>query len=134
MTITPPPNPFQSRHQKAQHSLIDVMMNSKKTTAFTAITVILAAGISIKANIHFSASSGQVTEVTQPSILPGAYERVDHDMAIVEVQGLLGPGIEVSSSKTAAVYQWKDSAGNCITATFENGLLQQKNRQCSLPL
>ena len=130
MTILPP-DPNQSTSRKPSHQLINPMLNSKRTTAFTAIAAILAAGISFKASIDVSTNSAKTAEIIQQPILPGIYERVNMDMAIVEVQAILGPGIEISSSKTIETYQWKDRNGNCITATFKDGLLQEKNRQCS---
>ncbi len=130
MTILPP-DPNQSKSQKSSSKLINPMLNSKRTTAFTAIAAILAAGISFKASINVSTNSAQTAETTQQQpILPGTYERVNMDMAIVEAQAILGPGIEISSSKTIELYQWKDRNGNCITATFKDGLLQEKNRRC----
>ena len=132
MTPTPPPK----QSQKSINLPVINMQSPSRTNLLTAIAMILAAGISVKATIGFSANSGQTNssqavELAQQPILPGMYERVELDMAIVEVQAILGPGIEISSSKTTKIYQWRDSNGNCITAAFEEDFLQEKDRQCS---
>lgn len=128
MTTTPPPK----QSQKNTILFFFDMLTSPQTGALTAITMLLVTGISIKTNISFSANSDQTREFTQQQmILPVLYERVEHGMTIVEVQSILGPGIEISSSQTMEAHQWKDSNENCITAIFKDGLLQEKNRHCS---
>lgn len=56
------------------------------------------------------------------------FERVRIGMTLVEVQALLGAGIEIESSATGRTLLWRYEDGSSITGIFENGILKYKRQ------
>lgn len=60
------------------------------------------------------------------------YERLEPGMSRVEVESILGRGIEIQRSHNTATFEWKNLDCSSITVAFENGKLinkQQSNLQ-----
>ena len=58
------------------------------------------------------------------------YHRLKIGMSLIEVQSILGRGIEVSSSSESATFKWqnKDLDESFIQALFKNSLLVSKEQ------
>lgn len=57
------------------------------------------------------------------------YERLRLGMTQVEVESILGRGIEIERSHFLTTFIWKNLDGSSIRAIFENGKLRSKNQE-----
>ncbi|MGK7938261.1 MAG: hypothetical protein AB4206_21055 [Xenococcaceae cyanobacterium] len=56
------------------------------------------------------------------------YARLQPGMSLVEVESILGRGIEIERSKTTATFKWNNHDGSSITAVFEDDILVKKEQ------
>ena len=58
----------------------------------------------------------------------GEYERLKPGMSVVQVESILGTGIETEQSIKTATFVWKNPDNSTITVIFEDGKLIKKQQ------
>ena len=66
------------------------------------------------------------TQVTQQYNSRADYERLKLGMTSVEVESILGRGIEIERSLSAVKFIWTNADDSSITAVFKDGRLESK--------
>lgn len=91
--------------------------------------VVLTTGLAIRADIKLYPLVNQSSPPNQSSLLTLLeYERIELGMELIEVQVLLGRGVEISSTETTATFIWRNPDSSSITATFKDGKLIEKSQ------
>ena len=75
--------------------------------------------------------NSQTCSVKTPPSFPisrADYERLQPGMSRIEVESILGRGIEIERSLTTTTFKWENLDCSSITAIFENGNLVSKHQ------
>ena len=90
------------------------------------VVSVFSAGVILGTGIGYGYQAA--VSKTQPFLtgLENKYNSLHLGMSPTEARSLLGPGTEVSQSKSEIVIEWYSSNGYTITATFEGGDLVEK--------
>ena len=84
---------------------------------------------------YMNPDNNQATRIDQQTIVTttnnitrAEYTRLDIGMELVEVEAILGRGIEISSSNDTATYIWQNPDRSYIKAVFKEDKLYEKTQ------
>ena len=84
---------------------------------------------SYNGNVNGVNNPSPIVQVTSnASFTRAEYMRLNIGMELVEVEAILGAGIETSSSTDTATYIWKNANESYIEVTFKDGKLESKKQ------
>lgn len=106
---------------------------SRLSPSATALIVILALVLGLLPENKLS-SCDVIVNPSTPSQLPPQhnsrvdYERLKLEMTLVEVESILGRGVEIEREQDTATFVWKNCDGSLITVVFQDEKLKRKHQ------
>ena len=125
---TQPPNSSSATTQLVEKGLSIAQANWFK--AFTMLVFTASTPLVLRLADQFISQEDRTSTSQSYPFDAEAFSRIQPDKTtLLEAQVLLGPGIEISSSASTALYKWQGPSGTVIFGKFENGVLVHKYRQ-----